>query len=326
MRRRDFITLLGGAAAAWPLAARAQPGLPVVGVLNTEPAEQYPERVQAFHRGLAERGFFDGRNVSIDYRWTIEPDRMAALAADLARRPVNVIACLGGPDAASAAKAVTTTIPTIFRLGGDPVQLGFVPSLSRPGGNLTGITTLGIEVEPKRFELMHQLLPAADTMAVLFNPLINVNLGRRQAEIALAAQRLDVKLHMLEASSDRELDQTFAALAGLKPGGLVITVNPFFVSRTDRLARLSVRHSVPAIFQYRDFAAAGGLLSYGGSITEAYYQVGVYVARILKSEKPADLPVQQVTKVEFIVNLKTANALGIEVPQSLLARADEVIE
>jgi ABC-type uncharacterized transport system substrate-binding protein len=325
MKRRKFITLLGSAAASWPLAARAQQPLPVVGFLNSASPEPYAAAVAAFRQGLKETGHVEGQNVAIEFRWAnAQYDRVPAMAAELAHRQVALI--VANTPGVTAVKAAITTIPIVFTTGGDPMKLGLVASLSRPGGNVTGITTLNVEVAPKRLELAHELAPAATTIAVLVNP-TNPNTETELGELRAAGQALRLKLHVLNASSERNLDAVLATLPQLRAGALVISgTDTFLISRSERLAALTARYAVPAIFQFREFAAAGGLMSYGGSITDSYRQAGIYAGRILKGEKPADLPVQQSTKVELIVNLKTAKALGLTVPTALLVRADEVIE
>jgi putative ABC transport system substrate-binding protein len=328
MRRRQLITLLGGAAAAWPLPLRAQqPAMPTIGFLGAESRDLFEDRLRAFLKGLSETGYIDGQNVAIGFRWAEgRYDRLPALAADLAGRQVSVIVALGSAPAALAAKAATSTIPVVFFTGGDPLQLGLVASLNRPGGNLTGVTSLNVEVGPKRVELLHQVVPTTTVMALLVNP-TSPNLTDTTIEDADAAARtLGLKLDVLHAATERDFDTVFATMAQLRGGALVIGPDAFFISRSEQLGALALRHAVPAIFQYRPFAAAGGLMSYGSSVAESYRLAGVYTGRVLKGEKPADLPVQRVTKVELILNLKTAKALGLSVPLPLLGRADEVIE
>jgi putative ABC transport system substrate-binding protein len=324
MKRREFVTLLGGAA-AWPLVARAQqPAMPVIGFLNGGSPDA--DRVAAFRQGLNESGYVEGRNVAIEYHWAEgQYDRLPALAADLVRRQVTVIAATSTP-AAISAKAATTTIPIVFTTSSDPVQLGLVASLSQPGRNLTGATQLNIEVTPKRLEILHELLPTANIFGLLVNP-TNPYSEILSQNLQAAARTLGLQLQILHASTEHDFDEVFSNLARLRSGGLVIGGGEVFLdSRHGQLAALALRHSVPTIYQGRDFALAGGLMSYGGSTMDSYRVAGLYAGRILKGEKPADLPVQQVPNIELFVNLKTAKALGLEVPPTLLARADEVIE
>ena len=327
MRRREFITLLGGAAAAWPVVARAQqPAMPVIGYLGPGSAESDAFRVTAFRQGLNESGYVEGRNVTIDYRWAEDRhDRLPTMAADLVRRHVTMIVATSTP-AALAAKAATTTIPIVFEMAADPVKLGLVASLNRPGGNVTGVTQLGEEVLPKRLELLHELLPTARVMALLVNP-ADPTLAEQQARVSLsAAKTFGLELHVLNASTERDFDAVFTKLMQLRAGGLVIGGNALFTGHNDQLAGLTVHHAVPAIYQRREFAAAGGLMSYGSNIADTHRLVGIYTGRVLKGEKPADLPVQQIIKIELYINLKTAKALGLSVPNTLIGRADEVIE
>jgi putative ABC transport system substrate-binding protein len=299
--------------------------VPVIGFLNGASPEGYAPYVAAFHQGLKEAGYVEGQNVAIEYRWAQgQYDRLPALAADLVGRQVAVIAA-GTIPAAPAAKAATATIPIVFTTGLDPVQAGLVASLNRPGGNLTGVTSLGVEVGPKGLELLHDLVPAATVMALLVNP-TNPSAEPLSRDLQTAARTLGLQLHILRASTERDFDTVFATFLQLRAGGLVIGTDGFFITQIEQLATLTVRHAVPAIFPIREFTAAGGLMSYGVSNRDLYRLVGTYTGRILRGEKPADLPVQQVTKVELAINLKTAKALGIAFPPTLLARADEVIE
>jgi putative tryptophan/tyrosine transport system substrate-binding protein len=325
MRRREFIGFLGGAT-TWPLAARAQQAaMPVIGFLGSPSLATMGSRVAEFREGLKEIGFVEGQNLAIEYRWANgQYDRLSTLAADLARQQVAVIAAMGGP-AAKAAKAATTTIPIVFAMANDPIQLGLVASLNRPGGNLTGVTNLNLEVGPKRLELLHEAIPKAGIVAVLVNP-TNPNAATQSRDLQPAARTLGLEAHVLHASAESDFDETFATVIRLRAGGLVIDPDTLFNIHSERLAALAMRYAVPAIYQFRAFATAGGLMSYGSSPSTMYRQAGLYTGRILKGEKPDDLPVQQSTKVELIINLKTARALGLEVPPTLLARADEVIE
>jgi ABC-type uncharacterized transport system substrate-binding protein len=324
MRRREFITLLGGAAAAWPLAARGQQAaMPVIGFLGTDLPHLRASRLRGFRKGLSEAGYVEGHNVAIEYRWAEgQYGRLPSLAADLAQHQVNVIVA-NGP-AAMAAKAVTTTIPIVFTVGFDPVKLGLVDSLNQPGGNLTGVSNLNAELAPKRLELLRELVPTATIIAFLVNP-TNLNAEALSEDARAAARKLGLKLLVLHASTERDFDIAFATLVQQRADALVIGADGFFVGQSEQLAALTVRHAVPAIFQNRQFAA-GGLMSYAGSQEDVDRLMGLYTGRILKGEKPADLPVQQSTKMEMIINLTTAKALGLEVPPTLLARADEVIE
>jgi len=326
MTRREFLTLIGGTA-TWPLVARAQqPAIPVIGYLSSGSPPGFATRLAAFRRGLQEVGYREGQNVAIEYRWAEgKDDRLAAMAADLVQRRVSVLAAPGGVSAARAAKAATTTIPIVFETGADPVAAGFVGSLGRPGANVTGVTSLNVEVGPKRFELLRQLTPTATAVALLVNP-SNPNSQPVIAEARQAVRTLNLELHLLQASSDGDFDTAFAKLSELRARGLVVAPDPFFISRSGRLATLTVRHAVVAIFHTREFVVAGGLLSYGGSTAESHRQAGIYTGRVLKGDKPADLPVQQITKVELFINGNTAKALRLEIPPTLLAVADEVIE
>jgi putative ABC transport system substrate-binding protein len=325
MRRREFIAGLGGVA-GWPLAARAQQrALPIIGYLQaTGDSVPGPGR-SAFYRGLAEMGFVEGRNVAVEVRSAEgQYDRLPAFATDLVRREVAVIFAQAIP-AAVAAKTATTKIPIVFTTGADPVALGLVASLSRPGGNVTGVTSLSVELGPKRLELLRQLDPMATVMALLVNP-INVNAESESRDALAAARTLGLQLRVLHASTERDFDTAFASLVQQRARGLVIGIDAFFSRRMKQLAALALRYRVPAIYQRREFAAAGGLMSYGGSVADRYRLAGVYAGRILNGEKPSDLPVQQDTKIELTINMKTAKALGLTVPETLLATADQVIQ
>jgi putative ABC transport system substrate-binding protein len=325
MRRRQFVTLLG-TAATWPLAARAQQAMPVIGLLGADSPDVYADRLLAFRRGLKETGYVEGQNLAIEYRWAEgRNDQLPLLAADLARRQVSVIVALGSTPAALAAKAATTTTPIVFFVGTDPLQLGLVTSLNRPGGNITGVTSLNSELIAKRVELLHEAVPGVTSVALLINP-TNPSLSEPAIKDGHAAARsLGLKFDVLYASAERDFDTVFTSLTRLGTGGLVILADAFFISQSKQLAALALGHAVPAIFQYRPFVAGGGFMSYGTPI-ETYALTGVYTGRVLKGDKPADLPVQRVTKIELIINLKTAKALGLTIPLSLTGRADELIE
>jgi putative tryptophan/tyrosine transport system substrate-binding protein len=326
MRRRAFIEGIAALGVAWPLAARAQQSsIPVIGYLGPGSPQSDAFRLTGFRQGLKEAGYVEGQNLTIEYRWAEDHyDRLPAMAADLVRHQVAVIVATSA-SASLAAKAATTTLPIVFETAGDPVKLGFVGSLSRPGGNLTGVTQLGEEEAPKRLQLLHELLPTARVMALLVNP--TDPLSESQVRVSLeAAKGLGLELHVLNASIERDFDAAFAKLTELRAGGLTIGGASLFTSHIEQLAALTVRHRIPAVYQRHEFAAAGGLMSYGTDIADTHRLVGIYTGRVLKGEKPADLPVQQATKVELIVNLKTAKALGITVPIPLLGRANEVIE
>jgi len=327
MRRRDVINGVAGLLTAWPIAARGQPvALPVVGFLGPGSAESDAYRVTAFKQGLKEAGFVDGQNIKIEYRWA-QNNYVALqnLATDLVHERVAVIATSGTP-AALAAKAVTKTVPIVFETAADPVQIKLVASLSRPGDNVTGVTQAAEEAAPKRLELLHELLPEARVMALLVNPTAPVLAEPQARDVRAAAQSMGLELRVLGASTESELEAAFAKLPELQASGLVIGGDAFFTSHSKELAALAMRHRVPAVYQWREFAAAGGLMSYGSNVTETHRLVGVYTARILKGDKPADLPVQQATNIELFINLKTAKALGISVPLPLSGRANELFE
>jgi putative ABC transport system substrate-binding protein len=325
MRRRKFIAALGGTAIAWPFASRAQQAMPVIGLLSSASSHDYAPMIEAFRKSLGEAGFVEGRNVKIEYVWADEQyDRLPALAADLVRRQVNVIVAATTP-AALALKPATATIPIVFAIGGDPVRTGLVESLSRPGGNLTGAAHINVETAPKRLELMHELMPKVKIVGLLVNP-TNPLAKSVIPTVQTAATSLGLELQVVYAHSDEELDAAFTSLSGLGVGALVIGTDPFFTSRAEKLGATSLHLAMPAIYQYREFAAAGGVMSYGGSIVDSYHHAGLYVGRILKGEKPGDLPVQLSTKIEMFFNLKSAKALGLTVPLPLIGRADEVIE
>jgi len=327
MKRRRFITLLGGAAAGWPLAAHAQQsGMPAIGFLSGSSAQLYARNHHAFHQGLRTAGYVEKQNVAIEYRWADgQYDRLPALAADLIRQRVSVIAAMGTP-AALVAKATATTIPVVFETGADPVQLGLVPSLNRPGGNVTGVNQVVQELAPKLLQIVHELLPTTRRIGLLINradPALSEITAR---DVTEAAHTLDLQMLILNASSERDFEGVFAKLIEAQVGALVIGGEALFTSNSEQLAAMALRHQVPAIYKGREFAAAGGLISYGSDIADAYRLAGIYVGRILKGDKPADLPVQQATKVELYINLKTAKTLGITIPLPLSGRADELIE
>ena len=327
MRLRWFIALLGGAVVVGPLTANSQqPGTPVLGFLNMTSPQGYAGPLAGFLKGLSETGFADGRNVIIEYRWAEgQADRLPAMASDLVHRNVSVIAATSTP-AAVAAKAATSTIPVVFETATDPIRLGLVSSLNRPGGNITGVTQTNVEVAPKRVELMHEMLPSAKLFGLVVNPTDPALSDSQSKDFLAAAETLGVQLLVLNASNDAELERAFAEATEMKVGGVVISTDPFFTSHAAQLAALSARYSIPAISKGRDFAAAGGILSYGTDTPDTYRLAGIYTGRVLKGEKPADLPVQQATKVELFINLRTAKALGISVPLPLSGRADEIFE
>jgi putative ABC transport system substrate-binding protein len=327
VNRRSFITLLGGGAAAWPLGAYAQqPTMPVVGFLNSASAEPWTRFVAAFRAGLKERGYVEGENVIIEFRWAEgRYEHLPSLAADLVRRKVAVLVSTGGLATVRAAMAATTTIPIVFTAGGDPVRLGLVASLSRPGGNVAGVNLFTAEMDAKRLGLLRDMVPALASIAALINP--NNPPAESQSEnIQQAARGVGLQVHFLYASTQRELEAAFASLGQLQVGAMQVAADPFFNSRRDFVVALAARHRIPAIYEQREFAAAGGLMSYGANFLDAYRQAGVYTGRILKREKPADLPVMQSTEFEFVINLNTAKALGLDVPPGVSAQADEVIE
>jgi putative ABC transport system substrate-binding protein len=325
--RRQFITMLGGAAVAWPLGARAQqPTIPMIGFLSSGSQQSDVWRLATFRRGLREIGYIEGRNVVSEFRWADDQyDRLPALATELARSQPAVIVAVGGPAAALAAKAASTTVPIVFAFASDPVKLGLVASVNRPGGNATGVSTVFSSVVAKQVETLHELMPKATVIGCLVNPK-NPNAVTGTSEAQEAAHTLGLSLHFVNASTEREIDSAFATLVQGRVDALVVVTDPLFNSRPDQLAALAARHALPAIYPYREFAAAGGLISYGSNLAEPWYLAGAYAGRILKGEKAADLPVQQTTKVTLVINLKTATSLGLTIPITLLGRADEVIE
>ena len=327
MRRREFVTLLSGAA-AWPIVAHSQQSaMPVIGYLGSSSLERSARTsLPNFKRGLAETGYVEDRSVTIEYRWADdEYDRLPALAVELVQRGVAVLVAAGSP-AALPAKAATTVIPIVFMIGSDPVELGLVAGLNRPGGNLTGVAYLNVEVAPKRLELLHELIPTAKSIALLVNPANPVVADAQAKELQAAISTLDLNLLLVKASNPLEMEDAFATLVRERVEALQIGVDPLFGNHVDQLVALAARHKVPTIYPWREFTAAGGLMNYGSSIPDAFRQVGVYTGQILKGAKPAELPVQRPTKLQFVLNLKAAKALGLTIPPTLLARADEVIE
>jgi putative ABC transport system substrate-binding protein len=327
MKRRAFITLLGATAATWPRAARAQqPAMPVIGLLNASSRDTFEPFTSAFRQGLKETGYVEGENVAIEYRWAEgQYDRLPALAAELVRRQVSVIAALGTAAPGLAAKAATSTIPIVFQVGGDPVTDGLVASMNRPGGNVTGVSRLNAELDPKRLEVLSEAVPAAAVIGLLINPR-NPSTESKTKNVQAAARSLGRQVQVLDASTPREIDEAFETLTRLRAGALIVSSDTVFNSLNEQIAALTLRHAVPAIYSLREFAAAGGLLSYGASLADSFRQAGVYTGRILKGEKPGDLPVMQPTKFELVINLKTAKMLGLVLPPHLLAIADEVVE
>ena len=325
MQRRELIAGLG-ATAAWPLVAHAQQSMPVIGFLNSGSADAYPDRVVAFREGLSATGYIEGQNAVIDFRWAFgQYERLPVLATELVRRPVSVLAATGGEPAALAAKNATSSIPIVFAIGSDPVKLGLVASYNQPGGNATGITLLTAALEAKRLGLLHELAPHVATIGALLNPNYPV-FDDQLKDVREAEQATGLRVNVLRANTDEEIEATFNTVNQQTIGAVVVAAAPFFDTRRDKLVSLAARYALPTVYQFREFAAAGGLMSYGVSIPHIYRQVGAYTGRILKGAKPADLPVVQPTKFELVINLKTAKALGLDVPPSLLARADEVIE
>src|SRR5215472_290761 len=328
MRRRDLIALIAAAAITWPVGARAQQPMPIIGYLSvgSPESDNIPGRLIAFRRGLHEMGYDEGQNVSIEYRWAEgQYDRLRALAADLINRRAVAIVTPGAPTVL-AAKAVTSAIPIVFNLGIDPVQSGLVASFSRPGGNITGVELLTTELAGKRLDLLHKLLPTAAVVALLVNPTNPANSKEETRSVQDAARVLGLNEHVLRASTPSEIDAAFGAIVERRADGLIVSGDPFFTNRRNQIIALAAAHALPAVYNYHEFAAAGGLMSYGADLAEGYHQLGIHTGKILKGAKPADLPVQQVVKLELVINMKTAKTLGLAIPLTLLARADEVIE
>ena len=325
--RRQFITLLGGAAGAWPLAARAQqPAVPVVGILASVSPAPYAGFIAAIKEGLQQTGYIEGRNVTIEYRWAEgHYDRLPQQAIELVDRGVAVIILVGGGPTIAVAKAATATIPIVFVMGDDPVKSGAVTALNRPGGNATGVNLLTVAMEAKRLQLLHELVPNVAVVAIIVNP-NNPQAAEQLQDLQAAARTLGVEVEVFKAGSPSDIDTAFASLVGRRAGALLVAADAFFNTRREQFVVLTARHALPAIFHFREFAAAGGLMSYGPSLTDAYRQEGIYAGRILKGEKPAEMPVQQAVKIELVINLQTARALGLTIPLPLLGRADEVIE
>ena len=327
IKRREFITLLAGAAAAWPLAARAQqPAVPVVGILASVSPAPYAGFIAAIKEGLQQTGYIEGRNVTIEYRWAEgHYDRLPQRAIELVDRGVAVIILVGGGPTIAVAKAATATIPIVFVMGDDPVKSGAVTALNRPGGNATGVNLLTVAMEAKRLQLLHELVPNVAVVAIIVNP-NNPQAAEQLQDLQAAARTLGVEVEVFKAGSPSDIDTAFASLVGRRAGALLVAADAFFNTRREQFVVLTARHALPAIFHFREFAAAGGLMSYGPSLTDAYRQEGIYAGRILKGEKPAEMPVQQAVKIELVINLQTARALGLTIPLPLLGRADEVIE
>lgn len=327
MKRRQFIVQLVTGVAAWPIRARAQQGtIPVIGFLNTRSPDDTRHLVAAFRQGLNERGIVEGHNVILEYRWALgQYDRLSAMATEFVHRPVTLLASSGGEPAALAAKAATSTIPIVFVIGGDPVKAGLATTLSSPGGNSTGITILTTTLEPKRLGLLRELVPGAASIGIILNPSFPPHMSQLR-DIQEAANAIALQVIVLRADTDREIEVAFETAAQRRLPALIVTADPFFDTRRDKLVALAARHAVPTMYHFREFVAAGGLMSYGANVADAYRQAGLYAARILKGERPADLPVQQSTKVELVINLQTAKTLGITMPPTLLAFADEVID